>query len=159
MLKKVRIAIKTIQNETNDTLFEDTRGSISADGASEEQVLAFTASGSYYDDGTRVSIAYREGEQTGMDNTRTTISFFKNAPESVTLTRDGAVSCALRFERGTLYTCPYQTPYMPFLLATKTKSVQNQIEENGTLLLDYTAQLKGAQAQRTIFSLALLPND
>ena len=88
MLKKVRIAIKTIQNETNETLFEDTHGSTSADAAGEEQVLAFTASGSYYDDGTRISIAYREGEQTGMDNTRTTISFFKNDPESVTLTRD-----------------------------------------------------------------------
>lgn len=155
MLKKVRIAIKTIQNQTNEALFEEGQESAAADAASEEQVLEFSADGSYYDDGTRISIAYREGAQTGMDNTRTTISFFKNDPQSITLTRDGAVSCALRFEAGALYSCPYQTPYMPFLLATKTKSVQNRIEENGTLCLEYTAQLKGAEAQHTVFVLCV----
>lgn len=158
MLKKVRIVIKTTQKETNGTLFEDARGGIVTDAACEPQVLEMTASGSYYDDGTRISISYREGEQTGMKNARTTISFQKNDPGLVTMTRDGEVRTALCFEEGRRHISVYQTPYMPFEVAVKTKRVKNRIVENGTLHLDYTVELKGANAEHTDFSLTLLPD-
>ncbi len=153
MLKKVRIAIKTIQKETSDSLFEDTRDDIITDGASEEQVLEFSAEGSYYDDGVSVRISYREGE--ALEDSRTTLSFAKSDPTHVTMTREGAVRCSISFEAGHLDHSPYLTPYMPFQLATKTKRVYNDIEKNGTLRLEYTAQLKGAQAQHTVFVLCV----
>lgn len=159
MLKKIRIAIKTTRTQLDDSLFDLAHTCAISKTEEPPEVQEFTASGSYYDDGTRISIAYREGELTDMENTRTTLSFQKSDLACVTMTRDGAVRCTLLFEAGHLHTCTYQTPYMPFSLAVKTNCVENRIEESGILLLDYTAQLKGAQAQHTTLSLTLLPND
>lgn len=159
MLKKVRIAIKTTQQEIGGTLFEKqpaTRKLQEIDHA--PQTLELMMEGSYHDDGTRISISYREGEHTGMKNARTTISFQKNDPTLVTMTRDGEVRTALCFEEGRRHLSVYQTPYMPFEVAVKTKRVQNRIAENGTLHLDYTVELKGANAEHTDFSLTLLPD-
>lgn len=156
MLKKVRISIKTTQREISDSLFEETE-KIAASTACEPQTLEFSTSGSYYDDGVTIRITYREAEE--LEGSRTTISFAKSDPESVFMTREGAMRCAISFKAKTLDLSPYQTPYMPFLLATKTERVYNDIEKSGTLRLEYTAQLKGAEAQHTIFSLTLFPND
>ncbi len=159
MLKKVRIAIKTTQQEIGGTLFE---GQPAAGKLQEidhtPQTLELMMEGSYYDDGTRISISYREGEITGMKNARTTISFQKSDPALVTMTRDGEVRTALCFEEGHRHLSVYQTPYMPFEVAVKTKRVKNRIVEDGTLRLDYTVELKGANAEHTDFSLTLLPD-
>ncbi len=161
MLKKVRIAIKTTQHEVGGTLFETPTGTVLPKAQQvdhEPQTLELMMEGSYHDDGTRISVSYREGEITGMQNARTTISFQKNDPSLVTMTRDGEVRTALCFEEGRRHLCIYQTPYMPFELAVKTRRVRNRIEENGTLHLDYTVELKGANAEHTDFSLTLLPD-
>ncbi len=158
MLKKVRIKIDTKQREIAGSLFEKSRAGAPGEIDNEEKKLSMTALGSYYDDGTRVSISYREGELTGMENTRTTLSFPKSEPKLVTLTRDGAVRTALLFEEGCRHICVYQTPYMPFEVAVKAKEVDNRIEENGTLYLRYTVELKGANAEQTEFSMTLLPD-
>ena len=42
-------------------------------------------------------------------------------------------------------------------LAVLTKKVNNALEEKGVLVLDYTVELKGANAQRTVFTMDLLP--
>ena len=159
MLKKVRIAIKTTQQEIGGTLFEKhpTTGKLQEIDHT-PQTLELMMEGSYHDDGTRISISYREGEQTGIKNARTTISFQKNDPTLVTMTRDGEVRTALCFEEGRRHLSVYQTPYMPFEVAVKTKRVKNRIVEDGTLHLDYTVELKGANAEHADFSLTLLPD-
>ena len=157
MLKKIRIKIDTCQREVAASLFE---GALTAaEGLdAEAQTLSVTAEGSYYDDGNRVQISYREGELSGMEGTRTTLAFHKNDPQVLTLTRDGAVRTTLRFEVGVCHTSLYQTPYMPFELAVATKKVENCIEENGILHLVYTAEIKGANGQHTDFTMTLLPD-
>lgn len=157
MLKKVRIKIKTRQQELAGTLF-DTRGA--AGGKSldtDPQEMELLYEGRYHDDGTRITISYREGELTGMENTKTTLSFQKSEPGLLRMTRDGAVRTALLFEQGRRHVSYYQTPYMPFEVAIKTKRVENRIAENGTLFLSYTAELKGANAEQTEFTMTLLP--
>ena len=74
------------------------------------------------------------------------------------MTRDSSVRTALVFEEGQRHLCVYQTPFMPFEVAVKTRQVENRIEENGTLHLLYTVELKGANAEQTDFSLMLLPD-
>ena len=160
MLKKVRISIHTKQQEIGGTLFDPPKGSSATTQAinAEPQEMELMFEGRYYDDGTRISISYKEGEITGMDNSRTAISFQKSEPALITMTRDGAVRTALVFEEGRRHLCVYQTPFMPFEVAVKTKQVQNRIEENGTLRMQYTVELKGANAEQTDFSLTLLPD-
>jgi len=160
MLKKVRISIHTKQQEIGGTLFDAPKGSSATTQAinAEPQEMELMFEGRYYDDGTRISISYKAGEITGMDNSRTAISFQKSEPALITMTRDGAVRTALVFEEGRRHLCVYQTPFMPFEVAVKTKQVQNRIEENGTLRMQYTVELKGANAEQTDFSLTLLPD-
>ena len=155
MLKKVRIAIKTTQRELATSLFSGQRAS---DVATESSTIELTMEGRYYDDGTRITISYKEGELTGMKDARTTLSFQKNEPQLITMTRDGAVRTAMIFEPGRRHLCMYQTLYMPFELAVATKKIENRIEENGTLHLIYTAEIKGANGQYTDFTMTLLPN-
>ena len=157
MLKKIRIKIDTRQREVAASLFE---GALTAaEGLdAEAQTLSVTAEGSYYDDGNRVQISYREGELSGMEGTRTTLAFHKNDPQVLTLTRDGAVRTTLRFEVGVCHTSLYQTPYMPFEVAVKAAEVQNRILECGTLALRYTVEIKGANATETEFKMTLLPD-
>lgn len=155
MLKKVRIAIKTTQRELSTSLFHQKH---TGEVSSEPETIELMMEGRYHDDGTRVTISYKEGELTGMKDARTSISFQKNEPCLVTMTRDGAVRTAMIFEPGQRHLCMYQTPYMPFELAVATKRVENHIEENGTLHLIYTAEIKGANAQYTDFTMTLLPD-
>ena len=155
MLKKVRIAIKTTQQEVATSLFHKKKAS---DISTERNNVELMMEGRYYDDGTRVTISYKEGELTGMQNARTSISFQKNEPSLVTMTRDGAVRTAMIFEPGRRHLCMYETPYMPFELAVATKQVENRLENDGTLHLVYTAEIKGATGQHTDFLMTLLPD-
>lgn len=160
MLKKVRISIHTKQREISGTLFDAPKAPPIPSQAinAEPQEMELTVEGSYYDDGTRISISYKEGELTGMENSRTTLSFQKSEPALITMTRDGSVRTALVFEEGQRHLCVYQTPFMPFEVAVTTKQVENRIEENGSLRMQYTVELKGANAEQTDFSMKLLPN-
>ena len=157
MLKKIRIKIDTRQREVAGSLF---LGDGAAHGIveSEPQALSVTTTGSYYDNGASVQISYREGELSGMEGTRTVLSFSKAEPKQLTLTRDGAVSTRLFFEEGKCHTALYKTPYMPFEVAVKTDRIENRLAECGTLFLDYTVELKGANATKTEFQMTVLPD-
>jgi len=157
MLKKIRVKIDTTRHEVRGTLFEEnTPAPIAID--STPQRLSVTAEGSYYDNGDRITISYRESELSGMEGTRTTLAFHKSEPDLLTLTRDGTVRNTLVFEKGQCHVSLYQTPYMPFEVAVQTERVENHLEEKGTLLLYYTVELRGATATKTEFTLTVLPD-
>ena len=98
--------------------------------------------------GGRVEIVYDEGELSGMEGSRTTISYAKNDPKTVSMIRTGAVSTVLVFERGVRHLCTYETPYMPFQIGVFSLSVDNRLESDGTIVLDYLIEIRGAQAER-----------
>ena len=157
MLKKIRLKIDTTQREVTGTLFKgDAPIPFSVDNT--PQQLSITIEGSYYDSGSLIRISYREGELSGMEGTRTTLTFNKSEPDLITLTRDGAVRTTLVFEKGQCHVSAYKTPYMPFEVAVQSERVENQLEKNGTLLLYYTVELKGANATKTEFKLTVLPD-
>lgn len=96
----------------------------------------------------RVEIVYDEGELSGMEGSRTVVSYAKSEPQTVSMIRTGAVSTALVFERGVRHLCTYETPYMPFQIGVFALNVDNRLETDGEICLDYLIEIRGAQAER-----------
>lgn len=96
----------------------------------------------------RVEIVYDEGELSGMEGSRTVISYAKGEPQTVSMIRTGAVSTVLVFERGVRHLCNYETPYMPFQIGVFALAVDNRLESDGEICLDYLIEIRGAQAER-----------
>ena len=163
MLKKVRVKIITDRYEVQGSLFEAQSSAQMPDGntprPAEEDVekMEMTVDASYHDDGSRVCIRYKESELSGMEGSTTSLSFQKSEPGVITMLRDGTVKTALIFEAGKRHLCVYQTQIMPFEVGVFTKKVLNGIEKDGVLKMDYTVELRGAQAERTVFEMQVLP--
>lgn len=98
--------------------------------------------------GGRVEIVYDEGELSGMEGSRTVISYAMGEPKTVSMIRTGAVSTALVFECGVRHLCTYETPYMPFQIGVFALAVENKLESDGVIMLDYLIEIRGAQAER-----------
>lgn len=163
MLKKVRVQITTERYEIKGSLFEAPAGVFTPLAEqprpveSEVEKMEMTMDARYHDDGTRVCISYKESELTGMEGATTSVSFFKSEPGLITMLRDGSVKTALIFEEGQRHLCIYQTQIMPFEVGVYTKKVHNGIEKDGILEMNYTVELRGAQAEQTKFQMRVLP--
>ena len=157
MLKKVRIKIQTTKTELVGSFFVGGRLRPSQKNEKpqkSEQMLT----GRYHDDGTRLSVAYRESELTGLEGSEAILSFFKSEPHVVLLQRTGSVKTLLRFEAGKRHSCVYQTAIMPFDVCLECKSVQNLLEQEGTLQLDYVVEVRGGTPERVQMQITLLPD-
>jgi len=163
MEKEIRIRLKSERYEVEASLFS----SATEDGAErlfalledEEQkpeCMEIHSVGTLTQKDGRIEIAYDETEATGMDGSRTAVSFLEEAQGVVSMVREGAVSTTLVFETGKRYRCVYQTPYMPFEVCVRTHKVDNRLMTDGILLLDYIVEIRGAQAERTKFSMQIL---
>jgi len=163
MLKKVRIEIITDRFEAKGSLYEVPTGQLlpapenDPDQSQETEHMEMTVEASYHDDGHRVCIRYKESELSGMEGSTTSVSFQKNDQSLISMLRDGSVKTALIFEPTKRHLCVYQTQIMPFEVCVYTRSVNNCIETDGILEMDYTVELRGAQAEHTRFLLRVLP--
>ena len=163
MLKKVRVQIVTDRFEAKGSLYETPAGKLLPtplqDMPAKEDIehMEMTVEASYHDDGDRVCIRYKESELSGMEGSVTSVSYRKSEPSLISMLRDGSVKTALVFEPGARHLCVYQTPIMPFEVCVYTRSVKNDIEAKGLLKMDYTVELRGAQAEHTAFSMRVLP--
>ena len=155
MLKKVRIKILTDRAVVPGSLFENTP--IKPVALHNFEHSEMSVEGRYHDDGTRVAISYDESELSGLEGSRTTISFQKDVPAAVTMLRTGSVKTSLLFEVGKCHRCVYQTPYAPFEVCVQTNKVHNAVEGMGTLELDYIVELKGAEAEHTKMKIVISP--
>lgn len=141
--------------DTDDTYNTDGIAVDSADEENSSDLLELTTEGYLRIDENRVEIIYSESELTGMEGANTNISFDRNNPTLITMLRGGSVTTAMVFEAGVRHICVYETPIMPFELCVHTLKVENQLLENGMLYLDYLVEFKGAQAERTKFTLSI----
>ena len=48
-----------------------------------------------------------------------------------------------------------KTEYMPFEICVNTKEVKNTLLEDGKIYLDYVVEIRGAQAERTLFTIEI----
>lgn len=161
MEKEIKIRINSKQYELSkvlmDKLFQDfdsdDEDEFGAPQEGEEDLLELTAEGFLSEADGRIEITYSESELTGMEGATTQISFAKKEPELISMLRGGSVTTAMVFEPGKRHICVYETPIMPFELCIHTLRVKNDLMTRGMIYLDYIVEFKGAQAERTKFTL------
>lgn len=95
-----------------------------------------------------VAISYDETELTGMAGARSTITYRTADRGLVTMLRTGMVSTALTFKAHHRAICTYDTPYMPFSIGIHALTVDNRLDTDGVLKLDYIIEIRGARAER-----------
>lgn len=173
MEKKIKIHITSMQSELGETflsqLFEeseedfsrasqDVKAQIESDGVSAENEgakMESTTEGTLTVKDGRATVRYDETELTGMEGAVTEVSFALDAPGLVTMLRGGGVTTSLVFEQDKRHVSIYETPFMPFEICILTMKVENRLIEDGTLKLDYVVEVKGAQAERTRFTMEI----
>ncbi len=163
MIKKnIRIKLISEREASNDRFFDSLLGDEEAelfddeptDGESDAPIEMFSEGELYITD-ERVIIAYEESELTGMEGSQTQVRFERSNPGLVTMLRNGAVNTILVFEKGKRHICSYQTQYMPFEICVNTKDIRNTLLEDGKIELDYIVEIRGAQAERTQFTIQI----
>lgn len=102
----------------------------------------------------RLVFSYDESAVSGMEGTKTEISFAKDDRGLLFISRYGSVKTTFVLEKGVRHTCTYQTPYMPFEMVVLTRSAVNTLtEKGGRLLLDYFIEIRGAAVQHVKLSM------
>ena len=114
-----------------------------------EGILTITPDGGFTEEPSyTVSIGYDETELTGMEGARSTITYRTADRGLVTMLRTGMVSTAMTFKAHHRAICTYDTPYMPFSIGIHALTVDNRLDTDGELKLDYIIEIRGARAER-----------
>jgi len=104
----------------------------------------------------RFTVTYDETEATGLEGSRTSITFLDSEPDLVSIIRTGTFRTAIVVEERKHHTCVYETPYMPFEVCTYGRKVDNGLTvDGGYLYIDYVVEIKGGLAQHTELDISL----
>ena len=169
--KEIRMKIRSLRYDVEESLFaqmseemeeDDTlmrameAGDLSFD---EEEKIELNTEGERRIHDGRVEFVYEESEITGMEGSSTMVYFDLSDPGLVSMVRTGSVSTALVFEAGKRHHCVYNTPIMPFEICVYASCVDNRLLQDGILELDYIIEIRGAQAERTRFTMEIRTAD
>jgi uncharacterized beta-barrel protein YwiB (DUF1934 family) len=114
-----------------------------------EGVMTVTPDASFSDEPSyTVSVSYDETELTGMAGASSTVTYRTSDRGLVSMIRSGMVSTALTFKAHHRAICTYDTPYMPFSIGIHALTVDNRLDTDGELKLDYIIEIRGARAER-----------
>ena len=114
-----------------------------------EGIMTITPDGGFSEEPSHtVAISYDETELTGMAGARSTITYRTADRGLVTMLRTGMVSTAMTFKAHHRAICTYDTPYMPFSIGIHALTVDNRLDTDGELKLDYIIEIRGARAER-----------
>ena len=114
-----------------------------------EGILTITPDGGFSEEPSHtVAISYDETELTGMEGAHSTITYRTADRGLVTMLRTGMVSTAMTFKAHHRAICTYDTPYMPFFIGIHALTVDNRLDTDGELKLDYIIEIRGARAER-----------
>ena len=158
MKKKINIRLTSERHASSESYFGE--GFMPEELLEEEEnddggEITLYSEGELTVEGNRAVISYDESELTGMEGSRTEVGFDLDNAGLVTMMRSGSVSTVLVFEKGKRHICTYQTEYMPFEICVNTKDVRNTLLEDGRIYLDYIVEIRGAQAERTVFNIEI----
>ncbi len=142
------LAADAAESVIPEEIFGDTDG--------EGERIEINTDGELCCEGGRVELLYDETELTGMEGSRTSISYEEKHPGLITMIREGTVSTALVFEEGVRHHCVYKTPYMPFQICVHTLRIENFLESEGRIYIDYIIEIRGARAERTKLEIKIL---
>ena len=114
-----------------------------------EGFLTVTPDGSFTEEPSyTVTITYDETELTGMEGAHSTVTYRTADRGLVSMLRTGMVSTAMTFKAHHRSICTYETPYMPFSIGVHALTVDNRLDTEGILKLDYIIEIKGGCAER-----------
>ena len=103
--------------------------------------------------GEGYTLTYREGEETGLGGTRTTLKLLEDRAE---LIRTGEVASAMVFCPGTPHRSLYQTPYGAIPMEVTARKLVSEMEETGGVVeLEYDLTLGDGPAGRTLLRLTV----
>lgn len=98
-------------------------------------------------------LTYREGAESGLGSTRTTLRMESGR---VTLNRTGELTSQMVFEVGRPHTSLYETPYGKLPMTIRTLKLKTELTEaGGTVLIHYHIELGGGSAGETRLRLTL----
>lgn len=101
------------------------------------------------------SLAYKEGEESGLAGTFTTIS---GKEGQVFLLRTGQTHCEFRFIQDESHGSLYHTPYGDFQMVVQTRHIlENFSSGSGQIRLEYALEIEGAGVTEVIFQLDWKP--
>ena len=110
-----------------------------------KEVLTQQARGDLRREGETWLLTYREGESSGLGDTRTTLEI---APRRAVLTRTGELSSRMVFQPGETHTSLYQTPYGRIPMTLRTLSLRSDLgERGGRVTIRYTMEIGGAAGE------------
>lgn len=99
------------------------------------------------------SLTYREGEDSGLGRTRTTLRLEGG---QMTLTRSGELTSHMVFQEGQSHTSLYETPYGKLPMTIRTLSLKSDLSRRGgTVSVQYQIQLGGGPAGETRLRLTI----
>ena len=114
-----------------------------------EGLLTVTPDGGFTEEPSyTVAVTYDETELTGMEGATSTVTYRTCDRGLVSMLRTGMVSTAMTFKAHHRSICTYETPYMPFSIGIHALTVDNRLDTEGILKLDYIIEIKGARAER-----------
>lgn len=160
--KNVRIKIESEHSELSEesleryindfmTAFDDDHAESLSKGEAfdDSEKTEMAVEGTIRENDGRIFINYEESELTDMQGAKTTLTFRKNSPDLVTMMRTGSVKTALVFEKRIRHICTYNVEgLMPFEVCVYTISLDNRIETEGKLHIDYIVEIQGTRAGR-----------
>lgn len=112
-----------------------------------KETMTQRAEGTLCREGNTWLLIYREGESSGLGDTRTTLAV---APDRAVLTRIGEVRSRMVFQSGKEHTCIYETPYGSLPMTLRTLSLKSDLGEGGGhITIHYQLQLDGGSAGET----------
>lgn len=98
-------------------------------------------------DGAGWLLSYREGEDSGLGETRTTLRLEE---DRATLTRSGELTAHMVFQVGRPHTSLYETPYGKLPMTIRTLALKTDLDDRGgTVAIQYEIQLGGGPAGET----------
>ena len=125
-----------------------------------EGIMTITPDGGFTEEPTyTVAISYDETELTGMAGARSTVTYRTADRGLVTMIRSGLVSTAMTFKAHHRAICTYDTPYMPFSLGIHALTVDNRLDTEGEMKLDYIIEIRGARAERCEMTMKVKPEE
>lgn len=108
--------------------------------------------------GERTAIVYNENEKSGMEGTRSIISFVAEDVKSLKIMRSGTVRTVFELSPGKQSKAKYETSFFNFSMLLNTIEVSNTVTENGgELFIDYILEIPFTQNERTLMTLTVTP--
>ena len=124
----------------------------------EPETISYRANGTCRSSRDGLKLEYTEPDVTGMDDTVTTVTAFKNGVVSVN--RVGKINTHMVFEEGKLHSCIYNTGYFPMQLSILTTRLENGLTAvGGCLDLEYSMEVGGMHASKNRMRYVVTPRD